>query len=90
MPKWGKFDFSELKRLAGAFNKALDDRVIDRFMRDFLLEMAFRAERKIKKRTPVDTGLLRRSWKVGRVERHGNAYVVEIVNNTEYALTRGM
>lgn len=85
MAKWGKFDFSELEKLAKTFKKALDERVIKRFIEDFLLEMAFRAERKIKKRTPVDTGLLRRSWKVGRVERHGNAYVVEIVNNTEYA-----
>jgi hypothetical protein len=85
MAKWAKFDFSELRRLAGAFNKALDDRVIERFMRDFLLEMAFRAERKIKKRTPVNTGHLRENWKVGRVERHGNALVVEIYNPVDYA-----
>jgi len=85
MPKWGKFDFTEFERFARALHKAQKERVIERFIHDFLLEMAFRAERKIKKRTPVDTGLLRRSWKVGRVERHGNAYVVEIVNNTEYA-----
>lgn len=85
MAKWGNVDFSELRRLAGAFNKALDERVIERFIRDFLLEMAFRAERKIKKQTPVKTGHLRRNWRVGNVERHGNALVVEIINNTEYA-----
>ncbi|NLG90106.1 MAG: HK97 gp10 family phage protein, partial [Clostridiaceae bacterium] len=54
-------------------------------IRDFLLEMAFRAERKIKKRTPVNTGNLRRNWRVGNVERRGNSYVVEIYNNTDYA-----
>lgn len=85
MAKWGKFDFSELKQLANSFNKALDERVIDRFLRDFLLEMAFRAERKIKKRTPVNTGNLKRNWRVGEVERHGNTLVVEIINNTDYA-----
>lgn len=85
MAKWASFDFSELRRLAGAFNKALDERIIERFMRDFLLEMAFRAERKIKKRTPVNTGHLRRNWKVGTVERHGNALVVEIYNPVDYA-----
>lgn len=90
MAKWGKFDFREFEKLAKAFQQAQKTRVIERFISDFLLEMAFRAERKIKKRTPVDTGLLRRNWKVGNVERRGNAYVVEIVNNTEYALTRGM
>jgi len=85
MPKWGEFDFSEFKELADRFQKALDERVIEQFIHDFLLEMAFRAERKIKKRTPVDTGTLRRNWRVGNVERQGDAYVVEIFNNTEYA-----
>lgn len=86
MAKWGKFDFSEFEKLAKTFKKALDERVIERFIEDFLLEMAFRAERKIKKRTPVDTGELRRNWKVGNVERRGNSYVVEIYNNTHYAV----
>ncbi|WP_028988034.1 HK97 gp10 family phage protein [Thermicanus aegyptius] len=86
MSKWGKFDFSEFEQLAKTFKKALDERVIERFIQDFLLEMAYRAERKIKKRTPVDTGELRRNWKVGRVERRGNAYQVDIFNPTEYAI----
>jgi len=86
MPKWGKFEFGDIKKLAGAFQKALDERVIERFIRDFLLEMAMRAMRKIKKRTPVDTGELRRNWMVGSVVRQGDAYVVEIYNNTDYAV----
>jgi len=85
MAKWGKFDFSEFEKLANAFQHAQKTRVIERFIRDFLLEMAFRAERKIKKRTPVDTGHLRKNWRVGNVERHGDEYVVEIINNVEYA-----
>ncbi|MGG1878140.1 HK97 gp10 family phage protein [Paenibacillus cisolokensis] len=85
MPRLGSFDFDDLERMAKAFKKALDQRVIDRFIQDFLLEMAYRAERKIKKRTPVDTGELRRNWRVGRVIRKGNSYIVEIYNNTEYA-----
>lgn len=85
MAKWGKFDFREFEKLAKSFKKAVDERVIERFIQDFLLEMAFRALRKIKKRTPVDTGELRRNWQVGRVVRQGNIYVVEIYNNTDYA-----
>lgn len=84
MAKWGSFEFGDMEKLANNIKKALDERVIERFIREFLLEMAYRAERKIKKRTPVDTGELRRKWTVGRVERQGNAYVVEIFNNTEY------
>lgn len=90
MAKWGSFDFSEMENMAKTFKKALDERVIDRFIQDFLLEMAYRAERKIKKRTPVGVGTpapgnLRRNWTVGKVMRQGDAYVVEIFNNTDYA-----
>lgn len=85
MSKWGKFDFKEFEKLAKAFQKALDERVVENFIREFLLEIAHRAERKIKKRTPSSDGQLRRLWKVGKIERRGNSYVVEIFNNLEYA-----
>jgi hypothetical protein len=85
MSKWGSFEFGDLQKLADNFKKALDTRVIERFIHEFLLEMAYRAERKIKKRTPVDTGELRRNWTVGRVERQGDNYLVQIFNNTDYA-----
>ncbi|MGG3278866.1 HK97 gp10 family phage protein [Paenibacillus solani] len=85
MAKWGKFDFAEMDKMAKAFKKALDERVIERFIHEFLLEMAYRGEGKIKKRTPVDSGELRRNWRVGSIERQGDSFVVEIFNNTEYA-----
>ena len=91
MSRMGAFDYSDIKNMAGSFKKALDQRVIDRWIKEFLLEMAFRAERKIKKRTPVGEyknktgGHLRRNWQVGNVEKRGNSYVVEIFNNVEYA-----
>lgn len=86
MSRIGSFDYSDFKNMAKRFNKALDERVIERWIKEFLLQMAFKAERKIKKRTPVDSGHLRRNWQVGNVEKRGNAYVVEIFNNLEYAL----
>lgn len=110
MSKLGNFDCSEFKNMAKSFQKALDERVVERWIKEFLLEMAFRAERKIKKRTRVGVysdqvsfktkdgkevnfttsstktgGNLRRNWRVGNVEKHGNAYVIEIINPVEYA-----
>ncbi|WP_291563711.1 MULTISPECIES: HK97 gp10 family phage protein [unclassified Clostridium] len=91
MGRMGSFDYSEFKNMAKSFKKALDERVIERWIKEFLLEMAFRAERKIKKRTPLGVypnktgGHLRRNWQVGNVVRQGNAYIVEIFNNVEYA-----
>lgn len=94
MSRMGSFDYSDFENMAKRFNKALDERVIERWIKEFLLQMAFRAERKIKKRTPVGVypegsgktgGNLRRNWQVGSIEKHGDSYVVEIFNNTEYA-----
>lgn len=91
MARLGDFDFSDFKKLAKSFQTALDQRVIERWIKEFLLEMAFRGERKIKKRTPVGVypnktgGHLRRNWQVGNVQKQGNSYIIEIFNNVEYA-----
>lgn len=110
MARLGSFDYSEFKNIAKNFKKALDERVIERWIREFLLEMAFRAHRKIVKRTPVGEysnkvrfttkdgeeaefttsstkvgGHLRRNWRVGNIQKRGNSYIVEIINNVEYA-----
>ena len=91
MSRMGSFDYSEIKRMAGSFQKALNERVIERWIKEFLLEMAFRAQRKIKKRTPVGVysnktgGHLRRNWQVGNVVKRGSSYIVEVYNNVEYA-----
>jgi len=83
MAKWGAFDFEILKTTAARFDNA--EEILHQFMHDFILEMAYRAEAKIKMLTPVDSGELRRNWTVGKVERNGNGFIVEISNNTEYA-----
>jgi hypothetical protein len=91
MGRMGSFDYSDIKKMAGSFQKALNERVIERWIKEFLLEMAFRAERKIKKRTPVGIypdrtgGHLRRNWQVGEVVKRGNSYAVEVFNNVKYA-----
>lgn len=83
MPRWGRFDFREFEKLKRNYEKLGQN--LDTFLREFLLEMALRAERTIKKRTPVDTGELRRNWQVGEVIRVGDKLIVEIINETEYA-----
>ncbi|EHQ92144.1 HK97 gp10 family phage protein [Desulfosporosinus youngiae] len=85
MARWGSFRFEEFERLAQSFQKALDERVMERFIREFLSEMAMRSLRKIKMRMLADHGDLRRKWQVGNVTRTGDAYVIEIFNNLEYA-----
>ncbi|QHZ50705.1 HK97 gp10 family phage protein [Paenibacillus larvae] len=86
MAKWGDVDLSEFNKFTKNLEKASNRDLMGRFISDFLIEMAMRADRKIKKRTPVGkTGQLRRNWKVGSIQKSGNAYVVEISNETHYA-----
>ncbi|WP_042348257.1 HK97 gp10 family phage protein [Bacillus massiliigorillae] len=58
----------------------------------FLIEIANRGLRKVKKRTPVGVytngntgGNLRRNWKVSDVKRNGDRLSIELYNNVEYA-----
>ena len=55
------------------------------FMENFLKQQGQKVIGKTMLRTPVDTGALRASWKLGNVEQKSNSYEVEIENNQEYA-----
>lgn len=55
------------------------------FLKDFLIEMANRIIAKTKPRTPVDTGALRNSWKLGDLISDGKNISIEIKNPQEYA-----
>lgn len=93
MGKMAEFDYSEFRKMAESFNKVDSEKIIDQWVRELLIELAFRAERKIKKRTPVGVyknktgGHLRRFWRVGEIKKEGSSYTIEIFNNVEYALT---
>ncbi len=52
----------------------------------FLLKLAYDLQRRVKLKTPVETGYLRNSWQIGEVIRQGNTLQVTIFTNVEYAL----
>ena len=57
----------------------------NKFLREFLLEMADRIIARVKPRTPVHTGELRRSWELGDIKGDGRNISVEILNGMDYA-----
>lgn len=57
----------------------------DEFCRKFLLQMGLRCLAIAKKQTPVDTGLLRGSWKIGQVRKVSGGLEIDIINPAEYA-----
>ena len=75
----------------------LNDEQKDQFMESCAKELAARLLAKVIKRTPSDTGILRRGWTAGksqsattyanslRVNHFGGVYQIEIINPVEYA-----
>lgn len=63
-------------------------KVIERQYPAEFREMVFAAAEqlwgKVKERTPVQTGHLRREWHIGQIIKRGNEYYVEVSNNVEY------
>lgn len=85
MARWGEFEYKVVEEVAKAFRQASDEKVVEGFIRDFLLEMANTALATIKDNTPVATGYLHNNWFVGKIEKKGDLYEIEIFNNVEYA-----
>lgn len=57
----------------------------NKFLKKFLLQMAERIISRVKPRTPVDTGELKRHWELGDIHGEGENISVEILNAMEYA-----
>lgn len=85
MGSWGKVDYSQFQQMADRLQKALDERAAEQFIYSVLNEMGNTLLRKTKRRTPVDTGRLKRDWQISRVRKKGSVYEIEVYNNTEYA-----
>ena len=78
-----KVQFDGLKE----FQKIIEEmeKEKDQLMIDTIKELATRLLRKVIKRTPSDTGNLRRNWTVSDVRKNGSNYEIEVSNSTEYA-----
>lgn len=72
------------------FDKFLDgmekmDKDFPMFCETFMKKTGQKVISKAKKRTPVDTGALRNSWKAEDPRRMGKDYAIDIVNGQHYA-----
>lgn len=56
-----------------------------KYATDLLNEMANRTLNRVKKKTPVDTGQLRRSWQIGSIYKKSGDYFVEVFTDVDYA-----
>lgn len=93
MARWGRVDFSALKRMQKKMER-LERAGFDKFCEDAAKELAARLLAKVIKRTPVGIygdgrtgGTLRNTWTVDTVvKKVGNTYQIEVFNPTEYGI----
>ena len=83
--KRAKVDVKELKAFRGRLDSLAGKTGLDAFYRQAAKELVARLLTMVKKRTPVDTGALRRGWTIGEVKAVKGGYEVEVLNPTEYA-----
>ncbi|ASS76819.1 hypothetical protein CIG75_18980 [Tumebacillus algifaecis] len=83
MAKLGNFEFGELIELQRKLRRMQQD--YPAFVEECIREIALRLLAKTVARTPVDTGLLRRSWQITAVRRVPGGYQVDVFNPVEYA-----
>ena len=82
----GRFDDSEFQQFLENFQSKVDGEVYLKELEKAFRDVTAKTLRIVKKRSPVDTGKLRRSWSAGELKtNHGNMEI-EIFNNTEYAI----
>lgn len=79
----GGFDYRQFMNMYRGLDRV--NRNLNAWLHDFLLTEALRTLRLVRPLTPVDTGLLRRSWSISNVERTGYTLVVYLINPVEYA-----
>lgn len=77
------FDVRDFEDFIDELNEFGDK--IDEIIIEALEEVALRELRMVKKRTPVDTSHLRKSWKISEVTKHGDQFEVILSNNADYA-----
>lgn len=89
MGKWGNCDFRQLKRLQKKMDK-FSSVENEKFCEMCAKHLAARLLSRAIKRTPVETGTLRRSWGEENsniyIEHNGNEFKCEIINSTSYAI----
>ena len=76
------FDYKEFEKFVDTYKAAIE---FDKFLNKFLIKCALDALGKTKKRTPVDTGGLKRNWFITRVMKKGDELVVWLYNSQDYA-----
>lgn len=78
------YKFQGLDQWEKKLAQMIDSQYPEEF-RKMVIDIAVQLEGKVKEKTPVKTARLRNAWQVGKIQKRGNEYYIEVYNNMEYA-----
>lgn len=80
-----KFDINQLFKFNSKLKASISNDIFQKALQEALLELGLILLSKTVNRTPVDTGELKRSWKLSKVIKEGNLFKITLYNPKEYA-----
>ena len=78
------YSFDGLDRLEQQLSRMIEQEYPAEF-RELVIQIAYELQGRVKENTPKKTGRLQDSWKVGKIEKRGSEYYIEVYNNVDYA-----
>ncbi|MEY8355255.1 HK97 gp10 family phage protein [Lachnospiraceae bacterium 54-53] len=78
------YHFKDLDKWEKALAKTIEQEYPKEF-EQMVIQLAWELQGKVKEKTPVDTGRLQDSWKVGKINKQGSEYTIEVYTNADYA-----
>jgi hypothetical protein len=79
-----RYEFDGLQKWEKSLSEFIEQKYPSEF-RTAVLQIAAKLQERVKINTPVKTGNLRDTWRLGQIERRGEEYYIEVYTNTEYA-----
>lgn len=78
------YSFDGLDQLEQQLSRMIEQEYPAEF-REMVIQIAYELQGRVKENTPKKTGRLQDSWKVGKIEKRGSEYYIEVYNNVDYA-----
>ncbi len=78
------YSFEGLDKLEQQLSRMIEQEYPAEFEK-MVLQVAYELQGKVKEKTPKRTGYLQDNWKVGKIQRFGGEYYIEVYTNVDYA-----
>lgn len=78
------YSFEGLDALERQLARMIEQEFPEEF-KALVIQIAYELQGQVKENTPKKTGRLQDSWKVGKIEKRGDEYYIEVYTNVEYA-----